>query len=100
MAKDNDQRRAYGSGSLYPHRGSWYAKWYVGTRQIKRKIGQKRKRGTREGLTKAQAEKEMRRLMRELKPTTQERLSLREVGDAYNAHVRDFLERKPETVKD
>ena len=100
MAKDNDQRRAYGSGSLYPHRGSWYAKWYVGTRQIKRKIGQKRKRGTREGLTKAQAEKEMRRLMRELKPTTQERLSLREVGDAYNAHVRDFLERKPATVQD
>ncbi|MEZ5077220.1 MAG: site-specific integrase [Solirubrobacterales bacterium] len=98
MADNN--RRAYGSGSLYEHRGSWYAKWYVGTRQIKRKIGRKRKRGTREGLTKAQAEKEMRRLMRELKPTTQERLSLREVGDAYNAHVRDFLERKPATVQD
>lgn len=29
----------------------------------------------------------MRRLVRELKPTTQERLSLHAVGDAYNAHV-------------
>ena len=99
MAEDNN-RRAYGSGSLYPHRGSWYAKWYVGTRQIKRKIGRQRKRGSREGLTKAQAEKEMRRLMRELKPTPQERLTLREVGDAYIAYVRDFLERKPSTVQD
>lgn len=100
MGKENGQRRAYGSGSLYPHRGSWYAKWYVGTRQVKRKIGRQRKRGSREGLTKAQAEKEMRRLMRELKPTPQERLTLREVGDAYIAHVRDFLERKPSTVQD
>lgn len=100
MAQRRDQRRAYGSGSLYPHRGSWYAKWYVGSRQVKRKIGPQRKRGTREGLTKAQAEQEMRRLMRELKPTPQERLTLREVGDAYVAHVRDFLERKPSTVQD
>lgn len=81
-------------------RGSWYAKWYVGNRQAKRKIGAKRKRGSREGMTKAQAEKEMRRLMREVKPTSQERLMLREVGDAYIAHVRDFLERKPSTVQD
>ncbi|MEZ4588691.1 MAG: site-specific integrase [Gemmatimonadales bacterium] len=100
MSQGNGERRAYGSGSLYPHRGSWYAKWYVGTRQIKRKIGTQRRRGSREGLTKAQAEKEMRRLMREVKPTPQERLTLREVGDAYIAHVRDFLERKPSTVQD
>lgn len=99
MAEDNN-RRAYGSGSLYPHRGSWYAKWYVGPRQVKRKIGRQRRRGSREGLTKAQAEKEMRRLMREVKPTQHERLTLREVGDAYIAHVRDFLERKPSTVQD
>jgi integrase len=100
MSQDNGQRRAYGSGSLYPNRGSWYAKWYVGNRQVKRKIGPQRKRGSREGLTKAQAEKEMRRLMREVKATPQERLTLREVGDAYIAHVRDFLERKPSTVQD
>jgi integrase len=42
----------------------------------------------------------MRRLMREVKPTSQERLMLREVGDACIAHVRDFLERKPSTVQD
>lgn len=98
MSKDS--RRAYGSGSLYVYRGSWYAKWYVGDRQVKRKIGAQRSRGSRDGLTKAQAETEMRRLMREVKPTPQERLTLREVGDAYIAHVRDFLERKPSTVQD
>ena len=100
MSEGADNRRSYGSGSLFVLRGSWYAKWYVGTRQIKRKIGRQRKRGSREGLTKAQAEKEMRRLMREVKATPQERLTLREVGDAYIAHVRDFLERKPSTVQD
>jgi integrase len=100
MSNQTGQRRAYGSGSLYPHRDSWYAKWYVGNRQIKRKIGRQRKRGSRDGITKAQAEQEMRRLMREVKPTPQERLTLREVGDAYVAHVRDFLERKPSTVED
>lgn len=100
MSPGGSPRRAYGSGSLYRYRGSWYAKWYVGSRQIKRKIGSQRKRGSRDGMTKAQAEKEMRRLMRELKPTPQERLALREVGDAYIAHVRDFLERKPSTAQD
>ena len=62
--------------------------------------GAKRQPGTREGLTKAQAEEELRRLMREVKATPQERLTLREVGDAYIAHLRDFLERKPSTIQD
>lgn len=37
--------------------------------------------------------------MREVKATPQERLTLREVGDAYIAHLRDFLERKPSTIQ-
>jgi integrase len=94
------KRRAYGSGSLFVHRGSWYGKWRIGPRQVKRKVGAKRRPGTREGLTKTQAEQELRRLMREVKATPLERLTLREAGDAYIAHVRDFLERKPSTVQD
>jgi integrase len=97
---DENSKRAYGSGSLFTHRGAWYGKWRIGNRQVKRKVGPKRKAGTREGLTKSQAERELRRLMREVKPTPQERLTLREVGDAYLAHVRDYLERKPTTVQD
>jgi integrase len=93
-------KRSYGSGSLFAYRGSWYGKWRLGERQVKRKIGAMRKPGTRDGLTKSQAERELRRLMREVKPTPQERLTLREVGLAYIAHVRDYLKRKPSTVQD
>jgi len=100
MGDAESKRRSYGSGSLFVYRGSWYAKWRIGPRQVKRKVGAKRRPGTREGLTKPQAEEELRRLMREVMPTPQERLTLREVGDAYVAHVRDFLERKPSTVQD
>ena len=100
MAAAENGKRSYGSGSLFSQRGSWYGKWRVGERQVKRKVGPMRKPGTREGLTKSQAEKELRRLMREVKPTPQERLTLREVGDAYIVHVRDYLKRKPSTVQD
>lgn len=93
-------KRAYGSGSLFQYRGSWYGQWRVGNRQIKRKIGPVRKPGTREGLTRRQAEAKLRQLMREVKPTPDERLGLREAGDAYIAHVRDYLNRKPTTVQD
>jgi integrase len=100
VSESGDNRRSYGSGSLFVHRGSWYGKWRIGPRQVKRKVGAKRKPGTRDGLTKAQAEEELRRLMREVVPTPQERLTLREVGDAYIAHLRDFLGRKPSTIED
>lgn len=100
MGTADNGKRSYGSGSLFSYRGSWYGKWRVGKRQVKRKIGPMRKPGTREGLTKSQAERELRRLMREVKPTPQERLTLREAGDAYVAHLRDYLKRKPSTVQD
>lgn len=100
MSEPADNRRSYGSGSLFVYRGSWYGKWRIGPRQVKRKVGSKRKSGTRDGLTKAQAEEELRRLMREVMATPQERLTLEEVGDAYVAYVRDVLERKLATIQD
>jgi hypothetical protein len=89
VSDSESKRRSYGSGSLYVYRGSWYARWRIGPRQVKKKVGAKRQPGTREGLTKAQAEEELRRLMREVEATPQERLTLR-----------DFLERKPSTIQD
>lgn len=97
---DSKSKRSYGSGSLYQRRGFWYGRWWIGNRQVQRKIGPIRKPGSREGLTKSQAESELRRLIREVKPTPQERLHVREVGDAYIAHLRDNLERKPTTIQD
>jgi hypothetical protein len=56
-------RRSYGSGSLFSKAGSWYGQWWVGERRVKRKLGPVREPGTRDGLTKAQAERELRRRM-------------------------------------
>ncbi|MFN8160582.1 MAG: site-specific integrase [Solirubrobacterales bacterium] len=68
---------------------------------MKRKLGPLRAAGSREGLTKSQAEAELRRLIREVRPVERrERVTIEEAGNAYIAHVRDFLERKPSTVQD
>ena len=62
------QRRNYGTGSLFTARGKWYGQWWVEGRQIKRAIGPKRQPGSRDGLTRKQAEAELRRLMQTTRP--------------------------------
>ena len=58
-------RRIYGTGSIIEYRGAWYGKWRDPSgRQIKRKLGAIRQPGSREGLTRKQAEVELRRKMR------------------------------------
>ena len=64
-------RRSYGTGSLDVRtdsagRETWYGKWHANGRRVKRKIGPKRTEGSRDGLTRAQAEAELRRLMAEV----------------------------------
>jgi integrase len=61
-------RRAYGSGSLLIHTAAdgtetWHRRWYAGGRRLKRRLGPKRRRGIGKGLTRTQAEAELRRLM-------------------------------------
>jgi hypothetical protein len=61
-------RRSYGTGHLYVKadgagRETWYGQWYAAGRRVKRSIGPKRPRGSRVGLTRAQAEREMRQRM-------------------------------------
>lgn len=99
------RRRPYGSGSLYvraDRAGSetWYGHWRANGRQVKRKIGTKRTEGTRQGLTRTQAEAELRRLMREIEVAApvDERLSMAEVGRLYIADL-ERRGRKPETVR-
>ena len=62
------ERRGYGTGSLVVYTGAnsketWYGRWYVGKKRVKRRIGPKRKPSGRKGLTRTQAEAELRRLM-------------------------------------
>jgi integrase len=100
MKETSARRRPYGSGALFVYRDAWYAKWYVGARQVKRKVGAQRSSLRSGGLTKAEAERELRRLMQVTKAIPEERLTLREAGDVHIARLRDFLERKPSTIED
>jgi integrase len=61
-------RRPRGTGALFVVRDgggreTWYGKWRVGSTQVKRRIGPKRAVATRDGLTRTQAEAELRRLI-------------------------------------
>ena len=87
-------RRSYGTGSLIVRkdstgRESWHAKVRIGQRQVWRKLGEKRAPGTRDGLTRRQAEARLRTLHDELSatPPVAERLSVAEVGLRYLRHL-------------
>src|SRR4051794_40214412 len=73
MSSTQANRRSYGSGSLYIRTDStgnesWYAHWRSNGRQVKRRIGDKRTAGSRDGLTRPQAEAQLRRLIAETRP--------------------------------
>ena len=91
-------RRSYGTGSLFTARGKWYGQWRVGGKQVKRAIGPKRQSGSREGLTRKQAEAELRRLMQEVRSAPPgEHLTLEEAGERLLGHL-EALGRKPSTL--
>ncbi len=67
-------RRSYGTGSLLTRRDSggretWYGQWRANGRVVKRRLGPTRGAGERDGLTKRQAEQELRRLIDEVEAT-------------------------------
>ena len=65
-ASRDARRRAYGTGTLRVVGGSWLASWYgPDGRRVQRKVGAVRTEGRADGLTKAQAERVLRR-MREI----------------------------------
>jgi integrase len=92
--QDNDRRRSYGTGSLWERtdsagRTSWYGQWRHNGVQVKRRIGPKRREGSRDGLTRRAAESELRRLMREVKPQAPvvEAMTIEDVGREYLADL-------------
>lgn len=100
-------RRGYGSGSLYQRAGNWYeragnwyGRWYANGERVKRKLGPVRPPGTREGLTGAQAEREMRRLMaaEEVLPVLAERVTVTQAGERLLSHL-EALGRRPTTLR-
>jgi hypothetical protein len=68
---------------------TWYGQWRVGAKLVKRRLGPKRRPGERTGLTKAQAERERRRLIdADVAVAAQSRLDVGEAGERYLAHLR------------
>lgn len=100
-------KRSYGSGSLYTRTGSsgaevWYGHWRQNGRQVKRRIGPKRAPGSREGLTRTQAEKKLRQEIGEVEvnpPTAGERKTVEEVAGIYIAQAKR-RGRKRSTLED
>lgn len=100
-----EARRSYGAGSLFVRRDSqgresWYAKWYAGGRRVQRKLGTKRAPGSREGLTRAQAERELHRRVESEQAVVRSRLTIEQAGERYLAHLEHVLERKATTISD
>jgi integrase len=99
-------KRSYGTGRLYVvvdrgGRASWYGSWWVGTTRVKRKIGLKRTAGNADGLTRTQAERELRRRVEATVVVAQgQRRTIGEAGDAYISHLENVMERKRTTIAD
>lgn len=100
-------RRQAGTGSLLIRtdkagRETWYGKIWVGTRQVKRKLGWKRQPGSQDGLTARQAERALRELMAELAatPHPQEKILLETASKRYLRHVEVVRGRRETTVRD
>lgn len=98
--------RPRGTGSLAARRDkagreTWYVSFYVAGRRVRRRVGPKREPGTSRGLTKSQAEAEVRRLMDHAatERVVVERLTLHDAGERYLAHL-ETLGRRESTLQD
>ena len=99
-------KRSYGTGRLFVRadgkgRESWYGSWWAGTTRVQRKIGPKRATGTTIGLTRVQAERELRkRIDHDLVLIGGERKTLAEAGGLYVDHLEHVMDRKRSTIQD
>jgi hypothetical protein len=100
-------RRSYGSGSLtFRADGNgaetWYGLWRTGGRRVKRALGPKRAPGSRDGLTRTQAEAELRRRMQAgaVVIGKAERKTVVEAGERYVEHLATVKRRKRTTLQD
>lgn len=100
-------RRSYGSGSLVVRADAngaetWYGLWRTGQRRVKRALGPKRSPALRDGLTRAQAEAELRRRMQEqfVPIGRAERKTIAEAGERYVEHLATVKQRKRTTIQD
>ena len=100
MQEQRIARRTYGSGSLIERNGAYYGQWRVAGRLVKRKLGAKRPPGTRDGLTRTQAEAALRHAMSEVSVAPAiGRITVVEAAERHIDHLR-LMGRKASTVQD
>ena len=96
------RRRGYGSGALYERSGVWYGRWHAASgARPHRRIGMTRKPGSRDGLTRNQAERELRRLMDAeelLRPPDRAAPTLGDFGEMLTSRLQT-LGRKRSTIE-
>lgn len=95
-------RRSYGSGSLFVKTDAagiehWYGQWRAGGRLVKRRLGLKRPVGSRDGLTKTQAERELQARMLSAVAAPRQRVTVADAGIALLDHLA-AMGRKPSTL--
>jgi hypothetical protein len=98
-------RRAHGTGSLETRtdkygREIYYGRFYVAGRQVKRKLGAKRRAGESTGLTKTGAERALQKLIdAEVRVVPMgERIDLKTAGERYLVHLEQVMHRRPTTT--
>lgn len=92
-------RRRHGTGSIVIRNGVYHGKWWVGDRQVWRKLGYVRQPGTTDGLTRTQAEARLRTLIAEgVGPEVVERLTIEDAGRRLIVHLQG-LGRKRATLE-
>jgi integrase len=97
------RRRSHGTGSLHVQtrvdgRELWYGRWYAGSRRLNRRVGLKRRRGTDQGLTKLEAEAELRRMMlRDRPPRVEDEVTFATAAELMLRDLKD-IGRKPTTL--
>lgn len=107
MSTTKKPRRAYGVGTLETRlnkqgREVYYGRFRAGGRQIRRKLGLKRRAGESTGMTKAEAERALQKLIEaytRLTPVS-ERIDLQVAGERYLVHLEQVMKRKPTTIQD
>ena len=95
-------KRSYGTGSLFVKGGKWYGRWWAGNQRVKRALGPVRKPGSREGLTRSQAERLMRQRMESevVIASRGDRVNVGEAGARYVDHLEHVMEGKRTTIQD
>lgn len=76
-------RRPRGTGMVYPKGNTWMGKWYVRGKPVKRSLGAVRQPGSRDGLTKTQAEARLREEIAatvKAPPPVAQRMSVEDAG--------------------